>query len=83
MRIKATTTARGNAAQMISALRMWRSTRITAMLATTKAVQVFGGYGYMLESPVQRYFRDARTLQALAQAPLGARAAVAVELLPP
>ena len=25
-----------------------------------KAVQVFGGYGYINEYPVERYFRDAR-----------------------
>jgi alkylation response protein AidB-like acyl-CoA dehydrogenase len=32
----------------------------TAMWVTTKAIQVWGGYGYMRESPVQRYFRDAK-----------------------
>jgi alkylation response protein AidB-like acyl-CoA dehydrogenase len=31
-----------------------------AMWVTTKAVQVHGGYGYMRESAVQRYFRDAK-----------------------
>ncbi len=31
-----------------------------AMRATTLGVQVFGGYGYMMDSPVQRYFRDAK-----------------------
>jgi alkylation response protein AidB-like acyl-CoA dehydrogenase len=25
-----------------------------------KAVQIFGGYGYISEYPVERYFRDAR-----------------------
>ncbi|NOY84155.1 MAG: acyl-CoA dehydrogenase [Nitrospirae bacterium] len=28
--------------------------------AAYKAIQVFGGYGYMKEFPVERYFRDAR-----------------------
>jgi alkylation response protein AidB-like acyl-CoA dehydrogenase len=53
-----------------------------AMLAATKAVQVHGGYGYMEESAVQRYFRDAKTLQAAEEAPHALRAAVADHLLP-
>jgi alkylation response protein AidB-like acyl-CoA dehydrogenase len=32
----------------------------TAMRATTKAVQIHGGYGYLKEYPVERYFRDAK-----------------------
>ena len=32
----------------------------TAMWVTTKAIQLHGGYGYMRESAVQRYFRDAK-----------------------
>ena len=32
----------------------------TAMWVTTKAIQVHGGYGYMREAAVQRYFRDAK-----------------------
>jgi alkylation response protein AidB-like acyl-CoA dehydrogenase len=31
-----------------------------AMSVTVKAMQVFGGYGYMLEFPIQRYFREAK-----------------------
>ena len=31
-----------------------------AMWATTKAVQIFGGYGYMRDYPVERYMRDAK-----------------------
>jgi butyryl-CoA dehydrogenase len=30
------------------------------MEASVKGIQVFGGYGYMMESPMQRYFRDAK-----------------------
>jgi len=30
------------------------------MQATIKGVQIFGGYGYMMDSPMQRYFRDAK-----------------------
>ncbi len=32
----------------------------TAMWVTTKAVQLHGGAGYLLDAPVQRYFRDAK-----------------------
>lgn len=32
----------------------------TAMEVTTKAVQLFGGYGYMREYPVERMMRDAK-----------------------
>ncbi|WP_017756636.1 acyl-CoA dehydrogenase [Calidifontibacillus oryziterrae] len=32
----------------------------TAVEVTTDAIQVFGGYGYTREYPVERYFRDAK-----------------------
>ena len=32
----------------------------TAMWATTKAVQIHGGYGYITDFPVERYMRDAK-----------------------
>ncbi|PSL45827.1 butyryl-CoA dehydrogenase [Salsuginibacillus halophilus] len=35
----------------------------TAMEVTTEAVQVFGGYGYTKEYPVERYMRDAKITQ--------------------
>jgi alkylation response protein AidB-like acyl-CoA dehydrogenase len=34
-----------------------------AMKATNKAIQVFGGYGYIKEYPVERYFRDVKLCQ--------------------
>jgi acyl-CoA dehydrogenase len=35
----------------------------TAMEVTTDAVQVFGGYGYMKDYPVEKLMRDAKLLQ--------------------
>ena len=33
------------------------------MRATTDAVQIFGGYGYTKEYPVEKLMRDAKLLQ--------------------
>lgn len=35
----------------------------TAMRVTTDAVQILGGYGYVTDHPVERYFREAKVLQ--------------------
>jgi acyl-CoA dehydrogenase len=35
----------------------------TAMKAATDAVQIFGGYGYMREYPVEKLMRDAKLFQ--------------------
>ncbi|RCG29800.1 acyl-CoA dehydrogenase [Sphaerisporangium album] len=35
----------------------------TAMKVTTDAVQIFGGYGYVEDFPVERYMREAKVLQ--------------------
>ena len=35
----------------------------SAMRASEEAVQIFGGYGYMKEYPVERLWRDAKLLQ--------------------
>jgi alkylation response protein AidB-like acyl-CoA dehydrogenase len=35
----------------------------TAMKVATDAVQIFGGYGYTREFPVERYMRDAKITQ--------------------
>ncbi|MEO7361681.1 MAG: acyl-CoA dehydrogenase family protein, partial [Gemmatimonadaceae bacterium] len=32
----------------------------TAMMVTTEAIQVLGGYGYVTDYPVERYFRDVK-----------------------
>ncbi len=34
-----------------------------AMRITTKAVQIFGGYGYTKEFPVERYMREAKLFE--------------------
>ena len=34
-----------------------------AMKVTTDAVQIFGGYGYMTEYPVEKMMRDAKITQ--------------------
>jgi alkylation response protein AidB-like acyl-CoA dehydrogenase len=35
----------------------------TAMRVTTDAVQIFGGYGYMRDYPIEKYMRDAKITQ--------------------
>jgi alkylation response protein AidB-like acyl-CoA dehydrogenase len=35
----------------------------TAMKVTTEAVQIFGGYGYMRDYPVEKFMRDAKITQ--------------------
>jgi len=35
----------------------------TAMKVATDAVQIFGGYGFMEDYPIAKYFRDAKILQ--------------------
>lgn len=35
----------------------------TAMRATTKGIQVHGGYGYLKDFPVERFFRDAKVTE--------------------
>ena len=35
----------------------------TAMKVTTEAIQILGGYGYIKEYDVERFFRDAKILE--------------------
>jgi len=37
---------------------------------TTSAIQIYGGYGYMKDYPVERYFRDAQVINVLCSTPL-------------
>ena len=50
-----------NAVQMASMAKLFASEAAT--FVTTEAIQVFGGYGYMKEYPVERLFRDARVTE--------------------
>ena len=40
----------------------------TAMWVTTQAVQIFGGYGYMRDYPVEKLMRDAKAMELLERA---------------
>ena len=53
----------------------------TAMKVTTDAVQIFGGYGYTREFPVERYMRDAKIMQISAGTNQIQRVVIAKELL--
>ena len=37
---------------------------------TTSAIQIYGGYGYMKDYPVERYFRDAQVINVLCSTPI-------------
>jgi len=52
----------------------------SAMKVTTDAVQVFGGYGYTREFPVERYMRDAKIMQIYEGTSQIQRAIIAREL---
>ncbi len=53
----------------------------TAMRVTTDAVQIFGGYGYIKEFPVERYMRDAKATQIYEGTNQIQRVVIARELL--
>jgi alkylation response protein AidB-like acyl-CoA dehydrogenase len=55
----------------------------TATAVATRAVQLHGGYGYMRESAVQRYFRDAKSTQLAVGPAARQQDAIADALLPP
>lgn len=46
-----------------------------------KAIQVHGGYGYIKDYPVERYFRDAKSLQLLGETPSDMRVKIAKEII--
>lgn len=52
-----------------------------AMRVTTEAVQVFGGYGYMRDYPVEKYMRDAKITQIYEGTNEIQRGVIALELI--
>ena len=52
-----------------------------AMDAAVKAIQVYGGYGYMKDYPVERYFRDAKVTEIYEGTSEIQRVVIASELL--
>lgn len=53
---------RGEQVTMYGAMAKFLASDI-AMWATTQAVQIFGGYGYVTDYPVERFFRDAKVTE--------------------
>ena len=58
----ATAKDRGEAITQFSSMSKLFSSE-TAMYVTTEAIQIFGGYGYIKEYPVERLFRDAKVTE--------------------
>jgi alkylation response protein AidB-like acyl-CoA dehydrogenase len=54
----------GGASEKLSAMAKLQATR-TALVVCDEAVQLLGGYGYVQEYEVERFFRDARALGSL------------------
>lgn len=52
----------------------------TAMYVTTEAVQIFGGYGYMRDYPVEKLMRDAKAMELLEGTSDGLRLLVTAEM---
>jgi alkylation response protein AidB-like acyl-CoA dehydrogenase len=73
MKVEASRALIYSVARHIDSGSKWRSTMYSAMAkcfagdmameVTTDAVQVFGGYGYMRDYPVEKYMRDAKITQ--------------------
>ncbi|MCK4655351.1 MAG: acyl-CoA dehydrogenase family protein [Candidatus Cloacimonetes bacterium] len=51
------------------------------VFAGLNSIQVHGGYGYMKDYPLERYFRDAKVLQLLETSPRISKSQIAKELL--
>ena len=51
------------------------------IFAGLNSIQIYGGYGYMKDYPLERYFRDAKVLQLLETSPRISKSQIAKELL--
>lgn len=71
--------AGGNATKMSSMAKRFAAD--TAMKVTTDAVQIFGGYGYTKDYPVEKLMRDAKLLQIYEGTSQIQRLVIARELL--
>lgn len=52
-----------------------------AVRAALDAIQIHGGYGYTTDYPVERHFRDAKSLQLLGEVPADLKHEIAEEIL--
>jgi alkylation response protein AidB-like acyl-CoA dehydrogenase len=52
-----------------------------AVSSSLKTIQIYGGYGYTKDYPVERYLRDAKVLQVLNKTPHDLKSEIAKELL--
>ena len=52
-----------------------------AVFSGITAIQVHGGYGYIKDYPVERFLRDAKTIQVLQEPPYELKSKIAKELL--
>lgn len=52
-----------------------------AIDVTNSAIQIFGGYGYMKDYPVERYFRDAQVINVLCNTPADEKERIAKETI--
>jgi butyryl-CoA dehydrogenase len=52
-----------------------------AVVSGLKAIQIHGGYGYTRDYPVERFFRDAKTLQVLGGVSADIKSEIAEEIL--
>ena len=62
LHMSATAKDRGEQMTQFSAMAKLSASE-TAMWVTTQAIQIFGGYGYVTEYPVERLFRDAKVTE--------------------
>lgn len=78
---RAATLADKNADSDRAAILAWTKSADAAMNAACDAVQIFGGYGYSREYPVEKLMRDAKMLQVLADTTYDCKVSIGRELL--